>query len=87
MTPEEYLAKSADIVARYRRSFEGDGDKSALLGAVYFCAKYRLPLPEWAGEAFEAAQGRGMRSLANLGVRVGAKRSGWNRAVGRFGMT
>jgi hypothetical protein len=58
MTPEEYLAKSADIVARYRRSFERDGVKSALLDAVYFCALYRFPLPKWAKEAFEAAQGR-----------------------------
>jgi hypothetical protein len=63
MTPAEILTRllrtrSASILARYRRSFEGDGDKSALLGAVYFCAKYRLPLPEWAGEAFEAARDR-----------------------------
>jgi hypothetical protein len=70
----------------YRRSFER-GDKGALLQAIYYCARFGTPLPKWAMEAFEAAQGRGMRSLANLGVRVGAKRSGWNRAVGRFGMT
>jgi hypothetical protein len=96
MTPEEYLTKGLDILARYQRSFER-GDKSALLEAVYFCALYRFPLcrngPRRLSRQRSSAQGQansahGMRSLATLGAaKVGARRGGCKCAAGRFGLT
>jgi hypothetical protein len=59
MTPEEHLARTAatNLLRTIRSSFER-GKKSVLLDAVYWCLLYRLPLPEWANEAFRAAWDR-----------------------------
>jgi hypothetical protein len=59
-----------DMAARCQRC--DDGDRGAILEALYFCLSSRKPVPDWASRAF-------CRAYADV---IGARAESWNDVFG-----